>query len=60
MTSTITVLEAQVGVDDPTAPENLEKSTGRGLLLMKAFSNDVKYNEKGNKVTFQLDVVEKE
>lgn len=36
---------------DPTDPANLEKSSGRGLLLMKAFMTDVRYNDRGNEVT---------
>jgi CheY-like chemotaxis protein/anti-sigma regulatory factor (Ser/Thr protein kinase) len=36
---------------DPTDPANLEKSSGRGLLLMRAFMSDVRYNDKGNEVT---------
>ncbi|MCH2125358.1 MAG: ATP-binding protein [Pirellulaceae bacterium] len=38
-------------VPDPTAPENLEKSSGRGLLLMKTFMDDVRHNKLGNQVT---------
>lgn len=36
---------------DPTDPENLEKASGRGLLLMKTFMDEVIYNETGNEVT---------
>lgn len=36
---------------DPTDPENVEKASGRGVLLMKSFMNEVRYNEKGNEVT---------
>lgn len=36
---------------DPTDPENLLKPSGRGILLMRTFLNEVSFNEKGNEVT---------
>jgi len=36
---------------DPTDPANLEKVSGRGLLLMKTFMDDVTFNATGNQVT---------
>lgn len=36
---------------DPTDPENLEKVSGRGLLLMRTFMDDVTFNDTGNEVT---------
>jgi CheY-like chemotaxis protein/anti-sigma regulatory factor (Ser/Thr protein kinase) len=36
---------------DPTDPENLIKASGRGLLLMRAFMDEVSHNETGNEVT---------
>lgn len=38
-------------VPDPTDPENLANPSGRGLLLMRAFLDEVIYNEQGNEVT---------
>jgi serine/threonine-protein kinase RsbW len=38
-------------VPDPLAPENLEKPSGRGLLLMRHYLTSVDFNEKGNHVT---------
>jgi serine/threonine-protein kinase RsbW len=38
-------------VPDPLAPENLERSGGRGLLLMRTYMNSVRYNRRGNRVT---------
>jgi serine/threonine-protein kinase RsbW len=35
---------------DPRKQENLEKPCGRGVLLMKAYMNDLQYNEQGNEV----------
>jgi anti-sigma regulatory factor (Ser/Thr protein kinase) len=36
---------------DPTDPANLDKITGRGILLMRSFMDDVYFNDKGNEVT---------
>ena len=38
-------------VPDPTTDEHLEDFSGRGLVLMRAYMDSVKFNEKGNKVT---------
>jgi serine/threonine-protein kinase RsbW len=38
-------------VPDPLAPENLEKSCGRGLLLMRSYMTWVRHNAAGNRVT---------
>lgn len=36
---------------DPTDPENLGHSTGRGLLLIRTFFDRVSYNAAGNEIT---------
>ncbi|NKB89056.1 MAG: response regulator [Acidobacteria bacterium] len=38
-------------VPDPTAAENLLAVSGRGIMLMRTFMDEVKYNEKGSCVT---------
>jgi CheY-like chemotaxis protein/anti-sigma regulatory factor (Ser/Thr protein kinase) len=38
-------------VCDPRAEENLERLSGRGLLLIRAFMDDVIHNETGNQIT---------
>lgn len=38
-------------VPDPTLPENLEKASGRGLLLIRTFMDEVYHNESGNVIT---------
>ena len=38
-------------VPDPTEDENLELPSGRGLMLMRSFMNEVEYNALGNSVT---------
>ncbi|MFK7821962.1 MAG: response regulator [Planctomycetaceae bacterium] len=35
---------------DPTSPEALERPCGRGLLLMRAFMDEVRFSERGNEV----------
>jgi serine/threonine-protein kinase RsbW len=37
-------------VPDPTAPENLERCCGRGLMLMRHYMTEVAYNRRGNSV----------
>ena len=37
-------------VADPTKVENLEREFGRGMLLMRKFMDEVKYNDVGNEV----------
>ena len=38
-------------VPDPTHPDFLEKPSGRGVLLMRTFMDEVRYNATGNRVT---------
>jgi serine/threonine-protein kinase RsbW len=38
---------------DPTLEENLEKPSGRGVLLMREFMTKVEYNDKGNCVILE-------
>lgn len=35
---------------DPTDPVNLEKVSGRGLLLIRTFMDEVRHNPKGNEI----------
>src|SRR5260370_30741726 len=37
-------------VPDPTAIENLERPCGRGLMLMRHYMSEVRYNDRGNAV----------
>jgi serine/threonine-protein kinase RsbW len=41
-------------VPDPTLDENLENPGGRGLVLMRAYMTNVRYNERGNRVEMEL------
>ena len=38
---------------DPTAPENLDRPSGRGVLLMQNFMSRVEYNAVGNRVEME-------
>ena len=53
---TITVRDGGGGFDptslpDPTDPVNLDKISGRGLLLMRTFVDELRFNDCGNQVT---------
>lgn len=37
-------------VPDPTAEENIEKPSGRGIMLMRAYMDQVSFNDRGNEV----------
>src|SRR5207247_8759528 len=39
------------GLPDPTDPSNLEKVSGRGLLLIRTFMDEVHHNKEGNEIT---------
>jgi serine/threonine-protein kinase RsbW len=38
-------------VPDPLAADNVERASGRGLLLMRSYMTWVRHNERGNGVT---------
>ncbi|WP_437204996.1 ATP-binding protein [Planctomicrobium sp. SH664] len=40
-------------VPDPTDDDNLDKPSGRGLMLMRAFMTNIEYNDKGNRVLLE-------
>jgi CheY-like chemotaxis protein/anti-sigma regulatory factor (Ser/Thr protein kinase) len=39
---------------DPTDPANMERASGRGLLLIRTFMDDVVFNEPGNEITMRM------
>jgi len=44
---------------DPLAPESFEKPSGRGLLMMRTFCDEVSWNKTGNEITlikYRVDV----
>ena len=51
----ITIIDQGEGFDpaavpDPRDDENLEKPSGRGIMLMRAYMDEVHFNDKGNQV----------
>jgi len=40
-------------VADPTAPDNLGKPGGRGLMMMNHYMSSVEYNDRGNRVVMR-------
>lgn len=54
-TLTLTVTDEGTGfipdsVPDPTMPNNIEKTNGRGVFLMSRLADAIEYNEEGNSV----------
>jgi serine/threonine-protein kinase RsbW len=54
----ITIADEGAGFDpeevpDPTAPENLERCCGRGLMLMRHYMSEVAFNRRGNSVSMR-------
>ncbi|MEM9991667.1 MAG: ATP-binding protein, partial [Bacteroidota bacterium] len=41
---------------DPTAPENIECCGGRGVFLMRALSDDIRYSDNGSTVEMRFRV----
>jgi serine/threonine-protein kinase RsbW len=53
------VVDQGVGFDpgsvpDPTLPENLDRTGGRGLFLVRQLMDEVEYNDRGNAVRLVL------
>lgn len=42
------------GVPDPTSPENLDRPSGRGVLLMRAYMTECDFLERGNVCRMRL------
>lgn len=43
-------------IPDPTAPENLEKETGRGIYLMQHLADKVEYDDNGRAVVLTFNI----
>ena len=42
-------------VPDPTAEENLDRPSGRGIMLMRSFMTEIRYADRGREVTLVKD-----
>ncbi len=57
---TISIEDAGPGFDpsavpDPTAPENITKTSGRGLLLIRSYMTEVRHTGRGNRIEMRYD-----
>ena len=43
-----------LSIPDPTCPQNLPKTYGRGIFLMRKLLDEVRFNDRGNSVTLVL------
>jgi len=41
-------------ISDSTSGENLKNESGRGIFIIKTLTNQIEYNEKGNRVQFKI------
>lgn len=41
-------------ISDPTCKKNLKNESGRGIFIIKALTNKIEYNEKGNRIQFKI------
>lgn len=44
----------QAELRDPTDPQNVARVSGRGILLMRTFLDEVRYNDRGNTVSLVI------
>jgi CheY-like chemotaxis protein/anti-sigma regulatory factor (Ser/Thr protein kinase) len=57
--ATFVILDEGNGFDvaslpDPRDPENVTKASGRGVMLLRTFMDEVRYNTRGNEVTLVM------
>jgi serine/threonine-protein kinase RsbW len=43
-------------IPDPTAPENLEKLTGRGIYIIRTLADACIFNQKGNEIEIHFNI----
>ncbi len=41
-------------IPDPTAPENIEKETGRGIFIIKSLSDEVNFEKNGSRIIMRF------
>lgn len=42
-------------ISDPTKEINLKSESGRGIFIIKTLTNQIEYNEKGNRIKFKIE-----
>ena len=42
-------------VEDPTISSNIRNESGRGIFIIRKMSNQLEYNEKGNRIQFKIE-----
>lgn len=42
-------------VEDPTKSSNIRNESGRGIFIIRKMSNQLEYNEKGNRIQFKIE-----
>lgn len=43
------------GIKNPTHTSNLKNESGRGIFIIRSMSNKLEYNEKGNRIQFEIE-----
>jgi serine/threonine-protein kinase RsbW len=41
-------------ISDPTSKGNIKNESGRGIFIIKTLTNQIEYNEKGNRIQFKI------
>jgi len=47
-------------IPDPTAPENIEKETGRGIFIIRNLSDEVRFEKNGSKIIMKFKIKNKD
>jgi serine/threonine-protein kinase RsbW len=42
-------------ISDPTSEKNIKNESGRGIFIIKTLTNQIEYNEKGNRIQFKIE-----
>lgn len=42
-------------ISDPTSENNIKNESGRGIFIIRTLTNQIEYNEKGNRIQFKIE-----
>jgi serine/threonine-protein kinase RsbW len=42
-------------ISDPTSEKNIKNESGRGIFIIRTLTNQIEYNEKGNRIQFKIE-----